>query len=130
MGFDLFRVRGIGEKDRRIGECEARVAIGSRRFDAVTHQAGDPRISELIVGHYFLVDVPRHQKQRVVAAVTTQKECLSDAGHYRFLQTRNLNSFLMWVERTSGRAEADRCVELRHALDCLKRQARTRSRSG
>ena len=69
-------------------------------------------------------------KQRVVAAVTTQKECLSRAGHYRFLQTGNLNSFLMWVERSSGRTEADRCVELRHALECLKRQQRTESGSG
>jgi len=69
-------------------------------------------------------------KQRVVAAVTTQKECLSRAGHYRFLQTGNLNSFLMWVERSSGRTEADRCVELRHALECLKRQRRTESGSG
>jgi hypothetical protein len=61
-------------------------------------------------------------KAQVVAAVTTQKECLSGAGHYRFLQTRNLNSFLMWVDRGAGRAEADRCVELRHALHCLKRR--------
>ena len=69
--------------------------------------------------------------EAVVAAVTTQKECLSEAGHYRFLQTRNLNSFLMWVDRAAARGEADRCVELRHALECLKRRGgRTGSRSG
>lgn len=58
-------------------------------------------------------------KQRLIAAVTTQGECASEAGHYRFLETRNLNAFLMTVERAPGRAEADRCAELAHALDCV-----------
>jgi len=63
-------------------------------------------------------------KQRVIAAVTTQEECVSRAGRYRFIQTKNLNSFLMWVDRASARGEADRCGELRYALDCLKRKKR------
>lgn len=58
-------------------------------------------------------------KQRLLAAVTTQEDCVSAAGRYRFVETRNLNAFLMWVERASGRAEGDRCLELRHAIACL-----------
>jgi hypothetical protein len=69
-------------------------------------------------------------KAQVVATVTTQKECVSRAGHYRFLQVRNLNSFLMWIERAPGRGEADRCIELRHALECLERAKRTEPRAG
>ncbi len=58
-------------------------------------------------------------KQRLIAAVTTQSECTSEAGRYRFLETRNLNAFLMTVERAASRAEADRCTELAYALDCV-----------
>jgi len=58
-------------------------------------------------------------KQRVIAAVTTQERCVSRAGTYRFIETRNLNSFLMQVEQARGRAVGDRCVELQHALECL-----------
>ena len=59
-------------------------------------------------------------KQAVVAAVTTQKECASRAGTYRFVETKNLNSFLMWIDQPSDRAVGDRCDELRHALQCLQ----------
>ena len=59
-------------------------------------------------------------KQAVVAAVTTQKECVSRAGTYQFIETKNLNSFLMQIDRTSGRTVGDRCDELRHAIECLK----------
>jgi len=59
-------------------------------------------------------------KQAVVAAVTTQKECASSAGTYRFVETRNLNAFLMRIERAPGRPVEDRCGELRHALRCLE----------
>jgi len=58
-------------------------------------------------------------KRKLVAAVTTQDECVSRAGTYRFVETKNLNAFLMWIERASSRTEADRCAELRLALDCL-----------
>ena len=63
-------------------------------------------------------------KQRVIAAVTkngAQRECLSPAGRYRFVQTKNLNAFLMYVERSQGRAPSDRCTELARALACLER---------
>jgi hypothetical protein len=35
---------------------------------------------------------------------------------------KNVNAFLMYVQRAPNRGEGDRCVELAHALDCLKRQ--------
>ena len=57
-----------------------------------------------------------------MAAVTTQKECVSSAGTYRFVETKNLNAFLMWIERAPGRGEADRCTELQYAIDCVLRQ--------
>lgn len=60
-------------------------------------------------------------KRRLVAAVTTQRECVNRAGTYRFVETKNLNAFLMTIERAPGRPVADRCVELRHALDCVER---------
>ena len=62
-------------------------------------------------------------KQKLLEVVTTQQECLSEAGRYRFVETKNLNAFLMWIERAPSRREADRCVELRLALDCLRREA-------
>lgn len=58
-------------------------------------------------------------KQRLLASVETQVSCKSDAGTYRFLETKNLNAFLMWVERSPERAEANRCHELRYAIACL-----------
>jgi hypothetical protein len=60
-------------------------------------------------------------KRRLVAAVTTQSECVSRAGTYRFVETKNLNAFLMTIERAPGRPVADRCVELSHALACVAR---------
>lgn len=61
-------------------------------------------------------------KQRVIAAVTAREECVSGAGRYRFLETRNLNAFLMYVERSGTRQVGDRCAELQLALDCLRGQ--------
>ncbi len=59
-------------------------------------------------------------KQAVVAAVKTQKECVSRMGTYRFVETKNLNAFLMWIDQAGGRAVGDRCGELRYALECLE----------
>ena len=67
-------------------------------------------------------------KLRLMAARGDAAECVSEAGRYRFVETRNLNAFLMWVERSPSRAEADRCVELSLALECLAGE-RGRSRS-
>ena len=60
----------------------------------------------------------------IVARVGGRKECVSRAGRYRFVETRNLNAFLMWIERSAGRREADRCFELAQALDCLDGKGR------
>jgi len=59
-------------------------------------------------------------KQAVVAAVKTQKECVSRKGTYRFVETKNLNAFLMWIEKPQSRAVEDRCAELHYALECLQ----------
>lgn len=58
-------------------------------------------------------------KLRLMAAVTGQEDCVSRAGRYRFVETKNLNAFLMWVERARPRPDADRCVELQLAIECL-----------
>jgi hypothetical protein len=67
-------------------------------------------------------------KRKVLAAVTKPGECTSAAGRYRLVETKNLNAFLLWIERAPNRPEADRCTELRHVLECLSRQARSGSR--
>lgn len=59
-------------------------------------------------------------KQAIVATVKTQKECVSRKGTYRFVETRNLNAFLMWIDRAPSRAVEDRCTELLFALECLE----------
>lgn len=58
-------------------------------------------------------------KRRVLAQVGSRNRCSSRAGQYRFVETKNLNAFLIWVERAPGRDEVDRCAELALALDCL-----------
>jgi hypothetical protein len=63
-------------------------------------------------------------KQRVVAAAEDRGACESAAGRFHFVETKNVNAFLMWIERAPGRRVGDRCVELLHALDCLARSAR------
>ena len=59
-------------------------------------------------------------KQAVVAAVKTQEKCVSRKGTYRFVETKNLNAFLMWIDRASTGQADDRCAELRNALECLE----------
>ena len=59
-------------------------------------------------------------KRRVLAAVGSRETCASAAGRYRFVETKNLNAFLMWIERASQRPAGDRCKELGLAFECLK----------
>lgn len=59
------------------------------------------------------------RKMALLTAVRGRTECSSAAGRYRFVETKNLNAFLMWIERAPNRAAVDRCVELRLALECL-----------
>ncbi|MEZ4334608.1 MAG: hypothetical protein R3F35_22865 [Myxococcota bacterium] len=67
-------------------------------------------------------------KQAVVAAVKAQSECVSSKGTYRFVETKNLNAFLMWIEQAPSRRVEDRCAELRYALECLQGASRRASR--
>lgn len=59
-------------------------------------------------------------KQRVLAAVRNRETCRSSAGSYRFVETKNLNAFSMWIDRAASRGPSDRCVELTNALVCLE----------
>ncbi len=59
-------------------------------------------------------------KQQVLAAVRNREACVSSHGTYRFVETKNLNAFSMWIERAAGRPASDRCAELTHALACLE----------
>ena len=58
--------------------------------------------------------------RRVLSVVGGREVCTSEAGTYRFVETKNRNAFLMWVERAPGRAKADRCAELALAVDCIE----------
>ena len=66
-------------------------------------------------------------KRRLLAAVRSPDECVSEAGRYRFIETKNLNAFLMWIERSPARGEADRCTELGLALRCVEKRIARRS---
>jgi hypothetical protein len=59
------------------------------------------------------------RKMALLGVVRGRTECSSAAGRYRFVETKNLNAFLMWIERAPNRPAVDRCVELRLALECL-----------
>ena len=67
-------------------------------------------------------------KRQVIAAVRQPGLCESRAGTYQFVETKNLNAFLMWVDQAPGRASADRCVELSLALECLRKTGVQESR--
>jgi len=67
-------------------------------------------------------------KGAVVAAAKTQGECVSSKGIYRFVETKNVNAFLMWIDRAPSRRVEDRCAELRYALECLQSSSRHASR--
>lgn len=60
----------------------------------------------------------------LAAAALPQRQCSHQAGEYRFLETRNLNAFLMWSrnnpDSSSGqRAARDVCDVLARAIQCL-----------
>jgi hypothetical protein len=69
-------------------------------------------------------------KLSVMAAAGTRSSCSSRAGSYRFVETKNLNAFLMWIERNPQRKAADRCIELRLALECLAGTPNRRTDNG
>ncbi len=63
-------------------------------------------------------------KQRVVAAAGDRASCESPAGRFHFIETKNVNAFLMGIERAPSRRSGDRCEELTYALDCLANSPR------
>jgi len=69
-------------------------------------------------------------RQRIVAAVSRPEECTSPSGRYRFIETKNVNAFLLWIERSPSRRAGDRCEELALALDCLARGSRRELHEG
>jgi hypothetical protein len=93
---------------------------------ASSSRSSEPRLSGVPLGSLASCVSDREEdalKQQLVALVGKPSECVSPAGRYRFVETRNLNSFLLWVERAPTRREADRCVELSFALECVQRRA-------
>ena len=66
--------------------------------------------------------------KRVVATARDRQLCESRVGRYHFVETRNVNAFLMRIERAGRGRAGDRCTELTHALDCLSKQSPARSR--
>jgi len=58
-------------------------------------------------------------KQKILVSVRDRPSCSSHAGTYHFVQTNNLNAFLMWIEKSSARKSRNRCGELDLALACL-----------
>jgi hypothetical protein len=63
-------------------------------------------------------------KQKVVVAARDRAHCESPAGRYHFVETKNVNAFLMGIERGIQRKPGDRCAELARALDCLSSRDR------
>ncbi len=61
-------------------------------------------------------------KREVIARVPDPTRCESSGGVYRFVETKNLNAFLMWIERAGEREAGDRCTELSLALECLSQR--------
>jgi hypothetical protein len=59
-------------------------------------------------------------KLAVMASARNRPECTSRTGRYRFIETKNLNAFLMWIERAASSSPGDRCMELGLALECLR----------
>ncbi|HKA15566.1 MAG TPA: hypothetical protein VKH41_11155 [Myxococcota bacterium] len=58
-------------------------------------------------------------KQRTVAAARNLPLCESSAGRFHFIETKNVNAFLMRIEQSAGRRSGDRCEELKLALECI-----------
>jgi hypothetical protein len=61
-------------------------------------------------------------KQQLMLAVTNGSLCSAAGGNYRFLETKNLNAFLMRVARDSERELGNRCDELMRAQMCVEAQ--------
>ncbi len=58
-------------------------------------------------------------KQGLILAVAKGAQCTGYGGTYSFLETRNLNAFLMHVARDTQRELGNRCDELMRAQMCV-----------
>lgn len=58
-------------------------------------------------------------KLRLLSRAGTRKSCIDESGTYRFLETKNLNAFLMRVQPGAMRELGNRCDELAQAQACL-----------
>lgn len=100
-------------------------SVGRTERSAPQRAAGSGQSENLAavpLGSLAACATDREEDQRKMALLTAVRgrtECSSAAGRYRFVETKNLNAFLLWIERAPGRRTVDRCVELRLALECL-----------
>ncbi len=51
-----------------------------------------------------------------------RQSCRSAAGAFHFVEAKNLNAFLLSIERSPDRPLEDRCGELAHVLKCLSKE--------
>jgi hypothetical protein len=104
---------------------ERSAAVGRTERSApqrATGSAQNENLAAVPLGSLAACATDREEDERKMALLTAVRgrtECSSAAGRYRFVETKNLNAFLMWIERAPGRATVDRCIELRLALECL-----------
>lgn len=64
-------------------------------------------------------------KQQILRTIGQQAECADAGGHFRFVEMRNLNAFLLWSRPDpealpSRRRDRDACDVLERALRCLR----------
>jgi hypothetical protein len=99
-----------------------RVAFTDGSRAHASHARGGAGVAGIPLGSLAACLTDREEnelKLEVLSVLSGRAECSSSAGRYRFVETRNLAAFLMWIERDPSRAQADRCVELTLALECL-----------
>lgn len=102
----------------------ARIALPGREADPETVTAGRPDVRGVPLAQLASCLSDRREeslKRTVIARAPEHATCESDSGTYRFVETKNLNAFLMWIERAAQREQGDRCTELALAIDCLER---------
>ncbi len=61
-------------------------------------------------------------KQTLLRAVRAGTQCEGRDGHYRFIETRNVNAFSMGVLERDARTLGNRCEELERAISCVETQ--------
>ena len=108
----------------------AAMAVGREVRDRVRQQALRDGWHEVPLDELPACSPPERQdelKKRILLATAAQRarECSHPDGQYRFLETRNLNAFLMWSRTHPESASAqqparDVCDVLMRALVCLE----------